>query len=151
VSESFRGATGRKVISRASAGDLGIVSHFLVDVGQRRIAALVVGRGRKARLIDWAQVSGFGPDAVMVSDEGSLRAAAGDREQAAADGKLDMLGKRTLTETGNEVGTISDVTFDPATGAVEMLQIGDRQIPADSMLGSGTYAVVVDASQEPAP
>jgi sporulation protein YlmC with PRC-barrel domain len=151
VSDSFRSATGRKVVSRASAGDLGMVSHFLVDVGQRRIAAVVVGRGRKARLVDWAQVSGFGPDAVMVSDEGSLRTAAGDREQAAADGKLDMLGKRTLTERGNEVGTIGDVTFDPATGAVEMLQIGDRTIPAGSMLGSGTYAVVVDASQEPAP
>jgi uncharacterized protein YrrD len=151
VSDSFRNATGRKVVSRASAGDLGIVSHFLVDVGQRRIAAVVVGRGRKARLLDWAQVSGFGPDAVMVSDEGSLRTAAGDREQASADGKLDMLGKRTLTERGNAIGTIGDVTFDPGTGAIESLQVGDRMIPATSMVGSGTYAVVVDASQEPPP
>ncbi|HTJ75920.1 MAG TPA: PRC-barrel domain-containing protein [Acidimicrobiales bacterium] len=151
MSDSFRSATGRKVVSRASAADLGMVSYFLVDVGQRRIASVVVGRGKKARLVDWAQVSGFGPDAVMVSDEGALRPAAGDREQAAADGKLDMLGKRTLTERGNKVGTIGDVTFDPATGVVEMLQISDRTIPADTMLGSGTYAVVVDASQEPVP
>ncbi len=151
MSESFRSATGRKVVSRASAGELGLVSHFIVDVGQRRIAAIVVGRGRKARLVDWAQLSGFGPDAVMVGEEGALRTAVDDRERAAADGKLDMLGKRALTELGNEFGSIADVTFDPATGVVEMLQIGDRLIPADAMLGSGTYAVIVDRSQEPAP
>lgn len=128
-----------------------MVSHFLVDVGPRRIAAIVVGRGKKARLVDWAQLTGFGPDAVMVSDEGALRGAVDDRERAAADGKLDMLGKRALTERGNELGTIDDVTFDPATGVVDMLQIGDRLIPAESMLGGGPYAVVVDASQEPPP
>ena len=150
MSDSFRQATGRKVVSRASAADLGSVEQFLVDAGERRIAAVIVGRGRKAQLVDWAQLSGFGPDAVMVRDDGALRQPLDDRERAAADGKLQLIGKRVLSERGNELGTLDDVTFDPATGTVEMLRIGDREIPAGCLLGSGSYAVVLDASQEPA-
>lgn len=151
MSDSFRRATGRKVISRASASDLGRVTHFLVDAERRQIAAVIIGRGKKAQLVDWAQVSGFGPDAVMVSEEDALRAPTDDRERAAADGKLEMVGKRALTEQGNELGTLDDVTFDPDTGAVEMLQVGDHEIPAGALLGSGSYAVVLDASHSPWP
>ena len=151
MSDSFRRAAGRKVISRASARDLGAVGHLLVDAEQRRIAAVILGKGKKARLVDWAQVSGFGPDAVMVRDDAALRSALDDRERAATDGKLELVGKRALTERGNELGTVDDVTFDPDTGVVEFLRIGDREIPAGSLLGSGPYAVVLDESQEPEP
>lgn len=151
MSDSFRQASGRKVVSRASAQELGTVTHLLVDVEQRRIAAVVVGRGRNSRLVDWAQLSGFGPDAVMVGDDGALRDALDDRERAGADGRLEMVGKRALTERGNTLGVIDDVTFDPGTGVVEALRIGDRDIPAGSLLGSGPYAVVLEAGQEPAP
>jgi sporulation protein YlmC with PRC-barrel domain len=151
VSDSFRRATGRKVVSRSSATDLGSVEQFLVDAGERRVEAVIVGRGRKARLVDWADLSGFGPDAVMVRDDGALRQPLDDKDRAAADGKLDLLGKRVLSERGSELGEIDDVTFDPGTGTIEMLRMGDREIPAGCLLGSGSYAVVVDASQEPAP
>ena len=151
MSDSFRRAVGRKVLSRASAEDLGAVTHLLVDAQRRQIAAVIIGRGKKAQLVEWAQLSGFGPDAVMVSDEGALRPPADDREQAAADGELEIVGKRALTETGNELGTVDDVTFDPDTGALERLRIKDRDIPAAALLGSGSYAVVVDANQEPPP
>jgi uncharacterized protein YrrD len=143
VSESFRGANGRKVVSRANARDLGAVSHLLVDAGQRRIAAVVIGRGKHARLVEWAQLSSFGPDAVMVAEEASLRPPAGDRERAGADGKLELVGKRALTERGNDLGTVLDVTFDAGTGALEMLRVGDQEIPSGSLLGSGSYTVVL--------
>jgi uncharacterized protein YrrD len=148
VSDSFRQANGRKLVSRATARDLGAVSHLLVDAGRRRIAAVVVGRGRHARVVEWAQLSSFGPDAVMVADEASLRPPAGDRERAGAEGRLEMVGKRVLTERGNALGILDDVTFDPSTGALEMLEIGDREIPSGSLLGSGSYAVVLDSVPE---
>lgn len=151
MSDSFRRAAGRKVVSRASAQEIGSVDHVLIDAARPRIAAVIVGKGKKAQLIDWEHVSGCGPDAVMVSDEGALRPPEGDREQAAADGKHAMVGKRVLTERGNDLGTIDDVTFDPETGFVLMLLIGDREVPAGSLLGSGPYAVVLDATQEPIP
>ena len=148
MSESFRQAIGRKVVSRSSAKELGAVGHLIVDAQQRQIAAVVIGKGKKARLVDWAQLSGFGPDAVMVVDEDTLRPPDDDRERDGVDGKLDLLGKRALSERGNELGKIDDVSFDADTGALEDLVIGDRRVPAAALLGSGSYAAVLDKSQE---
>jgi uncharacterized protein YrrD len=148
MSDSFRQANGRKAVSRASARDLGAVSYLLVDAGRHRISAIVVGRGKHARLVEWAQLSSFGPDAVMVADEASLRPPGDDRERAGVEGKLEIVGKRALTRRGNDLGTVDDVTFDAVTGALEMLEIADRQIPAGSLLGSGSYAVVLDSVPE---
>jgi sporulation protein YlmC with PRC-barrel domain len=128
---------------------LGAVNTLLVDVEQRRIAAVVIGRGKNAHLVEWAQISGFGPDAVMVVDEGALRPPADDREAAAIEGRLELVGKRVLSERGNELGQIGDLTFDAHTGALEDLLIGDLHVPAGSLLGSGSYAAVLDKSQEP--
>ncbi len=151
MSESFKRSSGRKVLSRASAKEVGAVSHLLVDAQQRRIAAVVIGRGKKAQLVDWAQLSGFGPDAVMVVDEGVLRPPADDRERAAAEGRLELVGKRALSERGNELGELDDVTFDADSGVLEELLIGDRRVPAGSLLGSGSYAAILDQSEEPSP
>jgi sporulation protein YlmC with PRC-barrel domain len=135
-------------MSRASANEVGSVGHLLVDAQQRRVSAIVIGRGKKAQLIDWAQLSGFGPDAIMVVDEAALRPPADDRERAAVEGSLELVGKRALSERGNELGQIDDVTFDAATGALEDLLIGDRRVPAGTLLGNGSYAAVLDESQE---
>lgn len=151
MSESFKRSAGRKVLSRSSANEVGAVSHLLVDAQQRRIAAVVIGRGKKAQVVDWAQLSGFGPDAVMVVDEGALRPPADDRERAAVEGKLDLVGKRALSERGNELGELDDVTFDPDTGTLEELLIGDRRVQAGSLLGCGSYAVVLDQVGETSP
>lgn len=148
MSDSFRQARGRKVVGRTSAQALGTVGHLLIDAERRHVAAVVVGQGRKARLVDWAALSGFGPDAVMVADEGALRPPADDRERAAADGKLEIVGMRTLTEYGNAVGTVDDVTFDPQSGALESLRVGERDVPAAALLAVGSYAAVLDATQE---
>jgi uncharacterized protein YrrD len=149
MSESFRQSVGRKVVSRASAKELGAVNHLLIDAQQREVAAIVIGRGKKARLVDWAQLSGFGPDAVMVVDEGALRPPVDGPERDGADGKLELVGKKALSERGNELGNIDDVTFDAQSGALEDLVIGERSVPAGALLGSGSYAAVLDKNQEP--
>jgi uncharacterized protein YrrD len=98
-------------------------------------------------VIDWDQVSGFGPDAIMVADESALHPPNGDREHAAASGKLDLAGKRALSDMGNDLGPVTDVVFDPGTGALETLVLGDRETPAAALLAVGSFAVIV---REPA-
>jgi len=87
----------------------------------------------------------------MVVDEGALRPPSDDRERAAAAGKLELVGKRALSERGNELGELDDVTFDADTGVLEDLLIGARRVRAGSLLGSGSYAAVLDESQEHSP
>jgi uncharacterized protein YrrD len=148
MSESVRNSIGRKVVSRATAEELGTVHHLFVDGQLRKIASIVIGRGKKARFVDWAALSGFGADAVMVADESSLRIPADDRERSAAEGRMDLVGKRALSELGNELGSIDDVTFDEGSGALEDLVLGERRIPAGSLMGTGTYAAVLDKNQD---
>ncbi len=148
MSERFAAALGRKVISRASAEELGTLAHFVIDVKRRTVASLVVGKGRKATLIAWEQVSGFGPDAVMVADENAPQPPRDDREHDAASGKLELIGNRALSDTGNDLGTITDVVFDPETGAIESIMMCDREEPAASLLGAGSFAVILRESTE---
>lgn len=145
MSERFTTAEGRRLVSRASAEELGSLTHLVVDVGRRKVTSLVMGKGRKAVLLDWDQVSGFGPDAVMVADETALHEPRDDHESAAASGKLELIGKRVLSDAGENLGEVSDVEFDPDSGAVEALVIGEREVPATSLRGAGSYAVVVTA------
>ena len=99
-SDQFAAASGRKVVSRASAEELGKVAHIVVDVKRGRVASIVVSKGRKDHLVAWEDVSGFGPDAVMVTDERALLEPRDDREGAAASGKLELIGKRALERHG---------------------------------------------------
>ncbi|MGO9976313.1 MAG: PRC-barrel domain-containing protein [Solirubrobacteraceae bacterium] len=146
MSERFAAASGRNVVSRASAEEIGTLAHIVVDVKQRTVASLVVGKGRKAGLVAWEHVSGFGPDAVMIADESALQAPRDDREHDATTGKLDVVGKRALSDMGNDLGTVTDVVFAPETGAIESIVIGDREEPASSLLGAGSFAVILRES-----
>ncbi|HWD84587.1 MAG TPA: hypothetical protein VG321_02470 [Solirubrobacteraceae bacterium] len=145
MSERFTAAIGRKLVSRASAEEVGSLTHLVLDVGRRQVTSLVAGKGRRAALVDWDQVSGFGPDAVMIADDSALHRPRDDRERAAAEGKLEVVGRRVLSDMGDALGEATDVVFDPASGAVETLVIGELEIPATSILGAGSYAVVVKA------
>ncbi|HWF50025.1 MAG TPA: PRC-barrel domain-containing protein [Solirubrobacteraceae bacterium] len=148
MSERFTAATGRKLVSRASAEALGTLSHLVIDVPKRQVTSLVMGKGRKARLVDWDEVSGFGPDAIMIADESALHEPRDDHESAAGGGKLELVGKRVLSDMGNELGAVTDVVFDPASGAIETLVIGEQEVAASSILGVGSYAAVVKAPRD---
>lgn len=143
-SDRFSTAIGRKVVSRASAEELGQLSGLLVDVGRRHVTELVVGKGRRGRSVGWAHVTGFGPDAVMLDDAASLD------EEASGDPGVDLLGKRALSEAGIEAGKVDDVIFDPASGEILGVVVGTREHAGSDLLGAGSYAAVLAAGEAPA-
>lgn len=149
MTDSFKDAHGRKVVSRTTAETLGELRHMVVDTSRRHVAAIVVNKGKRhAFLVDWEHVSGFGPDAVMVESEDTLRPPTDDQEQAAADGKLELVGKRALSEKGNEHGPIADVEFDPDSGNIGSVLVGEERIPATDLLAVGSYAAILAGSRD---
>jgi len=148
MSDRFAAAVGRKLVSRKSAEELGELAHIVVDVKLRRIALLIAGKRRKALLVAWEDVSGFGPDAVIVTDESVMFSPRDDRERAAVDGELELLGKRALSEIGDDLGTVTDVVFDTSSGAVETIVLGDREEPAASLLAAGSFAAIIRAGAD---
>lgn len=140
---SLRESIGRPVISRATAEDLGKVAHVVIDTASHAVPALVVGVGKKAQVVDWPALTGFGPDAVMVNDEAAVRSPSGAVEEATVAGRRSLLGARALTEDGVALGQITDANIDDATGQLIDVVIGDERIAADRLLGLGSYAAVL--------
>ncbi|HEX3394397.1 MAG TPA: PRC-barrel domain-containing protein [Acidimicrobiales bacterium] len=136
---------GTSVVARDTAETIGQVHGAVVDVASRQIVALQVGKGHKARLADWASITGVGPDAAVVDGEASLRSAHGEREERSVKGDIALLGGRVLTDHGDVLGALDDIEFDEQTGRIDTLVCADAFIPADRLLAVGSYAVVVAA------
>ncbi len=129
---------GRRVVSRTSAETLGEVSDVLLSANPAAVAALQIGKGRRAGSIGWAQISGIGPDAVVVTDDD---AAAGPLEGQSPMGRL------VLSELGNAVGAVTDVEFDETNGMLISLATEAALIEGDRLLADGPYAIVVAARE----
>ncbi len=141
---TFNEARGIPVVSKTTAEHIGVVKHFVVADGH--VQAIHVDGGKKdGLLVDYADVSALGHDAVMVDDATVLSGASDDRQARALRGDLVMVGKRALDDVGDEIGAVSDVSFDPGDGRIESLTVAGEAIDGKRLLGVGSYAVVVAA------
>ena len=57
-----------------------------------------------------------------------------------------LLGKRVLTTFGEDLGPVTDVDFDPDSGAVISLVLAGGDISGNRLIGIGSYAAIVHAS-----
>jgi uncharacterized protein YrrD len=130
--------SGRRVVSRASAETLGEVSDALLSTNPVAVAALRVGKGRKARSVGWPQIVGVGPDAVVVSDDDALSA------QPEADSPM---GRLVLSELGNAAGTVKDVEFDETNGTLIALATDSMLVEGDRLIAIGPYAIIIAARE----
>lgn len=139
----FSEATGHKVVSTSSARTIAKVRTFVVDPGQQQVVALSLKEADGDRdLLPWSKLTAFGRDAVTVPDDEALTADAGDlADRLGKDHEL--VGKRVLTEGGDEVGTVDDVEFDDESGAITTVLTDVEGIDGSRLLGVGSYAVVV--------
>lgn len=142
----FSHARKRDIVNTATATRVARVDGFVVLPGPARVALLRVGKVKGAgTLLAWEDLQGFGPDAVTVATDAVIRPARDALEQRAENSDLEILGKRVLNERGMELGTITDVDFDPETGAVTSLLTKTETIPGRRLIGLGNYAAVVSA------
>jgi uncharacterized protein YrrD len=140
----FSQARKRDVVNTATATRVARVDGFVVLPGPARVALLRLGKVRGAgTLLSWEDVQGFGPDAVTVATDAVIRPARDGLEQRAEDNDLEILGKRVLSEHGTDLGTVTDVDFDPETGAVTSLITKTDTISGQRLIGLGGYAAVV--------
>lgn len=140
----FSQARKHEVVNTATATRVARVDGFVVLPRPARVALLRLGKvSGGGTLLAWADLQGFGPDAVTVAGDAALRPPRDALEQRAEDKELEILGKRVLTERGTELSPITDVDFDPQTGAIITLITKTDNIAGDRLIGVGGYAVVV--------
>lgn len=139
----FSEAKGQKVISTSSATTVGKVDGFVVDPTRQTVVALTLKKtdGAEDTLL-WSALTAFGRDAVTVAGADSLTVA-DERVALLGDKHHTVLGKRVLTEGGDDLGTVSDVEFDATTGGITTLLTKTEEISGRRLHGIGSYAVVV--------
>ncbi len=131
-----------KVVATSSAETVGKVKDFVVDPSSRSVVALSVKGHKGGKTLHWADVTTVGPDAVTVAEPGAVK----DASQAVTDlaGKGNrMVDKRVLSTDGDELGVVTDVEFDGSTGAITYLMVDGAPVPAERLVGVGSWAVVV--------
>jgi uncharacterized protein YrrD len=139
----FTECLGHEVVSTSTADTVGRVEGFVVRPAPARIVALRLGKTpTKDTLLDWSRLSAFGPDAVTVAAAEDLRPTVSGIEHELADSSRDLLGKPALSEAGDGLGTVTDVEFDPGTGAVLLIMTDRQNMAGGRLVGLGEYAAV---------
>lgn len=144
----FSDAKGHKVVSTSTAQTVGKVASFVVDPATRKVVAVRIKKADSGDTLRWDRLVAFGVDAITITAADAITSA--DPAVEALTGKDHrILGKRVLTGRGDELGTVEDVEFDAATGAVTTLLLaGSRavdRVDGDRLVGVGPWAVVVRA------
>jgi len=140
----FSEASGRKVVSTATAETVGQIAEFVIDPQSHTVIALTLKKADRGDTVLWGNLTAFGADAVTVSDVEMISEA----NDAVADlsGKAQrVLGKRVLTTGGEDLGQVADVDFDPDTGVITALTLPSGPIAGERLIGIGSYAAVVRA------
>lgn len=143
MSTTLRSCYGRSIVSRESAVHLGNLEHYILNVAQGAINALATTSGKQTLLLDWRNITSFGPDAIVVSSAADLRPAGDERENQFISGELALIGKTVLSDQGNRLGTLDDASFDEASGLLTALHVDGQHIPIAALRGHGNYAVMV--------
>lgn len=140
----FSDATGRQVVSTSTAETLGRVDEFVVDPRTHAVVAVALKKTEAGDTLAWSDITAFGVDAVTVS--GADKLSGPSPEVAALVGKEHrLLGRRALSTTGDELGKVDDVEFNPETGVITALILSGGEVAGVRLIGVGSYAVVVQA------
>ncbi|MFC6288458.1 PRC-barrel domain-containing protein [Nocardioides sp. GCM10027113] len=141
----FSEAHGTKIVSTETAETVGEVDGFVVDPSDHAVRALRVRKSNAGNTLAWSDIRAFGVDAVTVDRGERIRDAGGDVSDLLGK-ERQILGKRVLTTGGEELGSVSDIDFDPDSGEVTSLVCGDGDVAGARLVGVGSYAVVVQRS-----
>ncbi|MFD8150905.1 PRC-barrel domain-containing protein [Streptomyces sp. NPDC059720] len=135
----FSQARGLPVLTLDDAEEMGVLKALTVDAASGVVTHVRVGgkHSRKETVLPWGALHAVGPDAVLVRSAAAPPSVPPHHE---------LQGLRILTDTGDALGTVQDVAFEPETGRVESVVTAHGDLPADRLLGLGDYALVVRAA-----
>jgi sporulation protein YlmC with PRC-barrel domain len=120
-----------------SGDDIGEVRDVLFDATRGVLLGFTLNkrgrfRGRMAEVLSYTNVMAVGPDAVMVGGAFALtdaidRGFEGSSETAPSNPIGDVLSDRVLTDSGEEIGSVTDVVIDTNEGTVVGFEIAPME------------------------
>lgn len=139
----FSEAVGHKVVSTGNASTVGHIGSLIIDPAVGKVVALSLKKTPvTGTLLPWSDITAFGVDAVTVAGEHLIVAEGGHFAELNEKAHV-IVKKRILTTAGLQIGIVRDVDFDPADGTILGILTDDQPVDGRSLLGVGSYAVVV--------
>lgn len=129
---------GKTVLSRSTANKLGPVCDLIVDPVKGELSGLAVQMtDGSLRLIDYREISSFGPDAVMINSDESAIPALDSPLRALPLAKTNLIGVKVVTESGKLLGQIANVYIHLAEESLVVYEV--RSSLLDKLLGHSLY------------
>jgi uncharacterized protein YrrD len=153
---------GLKVVTLNEGKKLHRVEDIVYDPQSNQVRALVLDPGgwfQDAKVILMEDVYNIGHDAVVIASESLVKKASEIASRVANIAKHDhdLTRTRVITDTGTELGRISDILFDPKSGQVEEFEVsqgfknfqsGKKTVRVDHIITIGEDVTVVRSSTE---
>jgi sporulation protein YlmC with PRC-barrel domain len=127
---STRLVKGTDVVSLADGAELGEIENVYLEPEQKQIVAFSfksgsgLFSGKSINMVDITDVHAIGPDAVTITDASVVRCemAVGDRREGLVE-LDDLLKRKVMTDTGEEIGQISAIHFDQGSYRLSGLDV----------------------------
>lgn len=129
---------GRAVLARATANKMGQLHDLIVDAAKGELAGLVVRMpDESVRCVEYNEIYGFGPDAVMVNSDESAVPVQDSPLKALPSAKNNLIGVNVVTEGGKLLGQIANVYIRLAETLLLIYEV--RSSILDKLLGHSLY------------
>ncbi len=139
-----KNVVGQAVVSFEEGRRIDTVKDLLISESNDAIIALLVDEGgllSSSRVVSIDSVRSFGRDAVVIGDATSVVSASEDREvRSIIERKDKLLGKRVVTDTGDVMGSVSDVYFEEGSGRILGFEVSGGML-GDMARGTSFLAV----------
>jgi uncharacterized protein YrrD len=151
---------GKTVLSRNDGQRLDSVKDLVIGSDHRRIVALLIDEGGlfgTATVVPIENVVSIGKDAIIVTDsKAAVRVDKLPAVKEILDSDDNLRSKRIFSETGEEVGEVTDVYFDEKSGEITALELTTKQahgttastpqIEISDVVSIGPDAVIINGS-----
>src|SRR5215208_148517 len=122
-----KSVVGQQVLSLTDGRRLDTVKDLVISAGNDAIVALLVDEGgllSSSKVVPLESVVSFGRDSVVIQGTDAIVSASADPDvKAILDRKDSLLGKKVFTDTGQQMGTISDMYFDDSSGRIHGFEV----------------------------
>jgi uncharacterized protein YrrD len=156
---------GLKVVTINEGKEVGKIKDIVYDAEDNKVKAFILSEGGllgNTRIILYSSIKSIGKDAVMiVSPDSIFRAekAKDNKTTEIAKGDQYLVNTKLISESGDDLGKISDILFNPIDGKVEELEVstgmmdemiaGKKKVKVSDILTVGKDATIVkDAVEE---
>src|SRR5688500_5908275 len=130
--------TGRVVLSRATGNKLGQTHDIIIAPAKGDIIGLSIRMPDDSlRLVDYLDVSSFGPDAVMVKSDDSAVPVQDSPIKHLPLAKNNLIGVKVVTEDGKLLGQIANIYMHLAETLVLIYEV--RSSILDKLLGHALF------------